>query len=44
VLILAESTGRDPEEIRRDLDRERYFTAEEAKEYGLIDDVLSKRG
>ncbi|WP_395110119.1 ATP-dependent Clp protease proteolytic subunit [Actinomadura sp. SCN-SB] len=43
-LILAEATGRDPAGIRRDLDRERYFTAEEAKEYGLIDEVLTKRG
>ncbi|MFD0854027.1 ATP-dependent Clp protease proteolytic subunit, partial [Actinomadura adrarensis] len=34
---------RDPDEVRRDLDRERYFTAEEAKEYGLIDDVLTTR-
>jgi ATP-dependent Clp endopeptidase proteolytic subunit ClpP len=43
-LILAESTGRDPEEIGRDLDRERYLTAEEARDYGLIDDILTKRG
>jgi ATP-dependent Clp protease protease subunit len=43
-MILAEATGKDPERIHRDLDRERYFTAAEAKEYGLIDDVLTKRG
>ncbi|MFI0356154.1 ATP-dependent Clp protease proteolytic subunit [Actinomadura sp. 9N407] len=42
--IVAEATGRDADEVRRDLDRERYFTAEEAKEYGLIDDVLTTRG
>jgi ATP-dependent Clp protease protease subunit len=41
--ILAEATGRDPETVRRDLDRERYFTAEEAKDYGLIDAVLTSR-
>lgn len=41
--ILAEATGRDPETVRRDLDRERYFTAEEAREYGLIDEVLTSR-
>jgi ATP-dependent Clp endopeptidase proteolytic subunit ClpP len=43
-MILAGATGRDPGDIHRDLDRERYFTAEEAKEYGLIDDVLTTRG
>ncbi|XVQ07640.1 ATP-dependent Clp protease proteolytic subunit [Spirillospora sp. CA-255316] len=43
-LIVAEATGKDPDEVRRDLDRERYFTAEEAKEYGLIDEVLTTRG
>ncbi|MEU8342817.1 ATP-dependent Clp protease proteolytic subunit [Spirillospora sp. NPDC048832] len=42
--ILAEATGREPTAVRRDLDRERYFTAEEAKEYGLIDTVLAGRG
>ncbi|MEU8308420.1 ATP-dependent Clp protease proteolytic subunit [Actinomadura sp. NPDC048955] len=41
--ILAEATGRDPADIRRDLDRDRYFTAAEAKEYGLIDAVLTSR-
>ncbi|WP_433461366.1 ATP-dependent Clp protease proteolytic subunit [Spirillospora sp. CA-128828] len=41
--ILAEATGRDPETVRRDLDRERYFTADEAKDYGLIDAVLTSR-
>jgi ATP-dependent Clp endopeptidase proteolytic subunit ClpP len=42
--ILAEATGRSPETVRRDLDRERHFTAEQAREYGLIDDVLTRRG
>ena len=42
--IVAEATGRDPAEVRRDLDRDRYFTAEEAKEYGLVDEVLTTRG
>ncbi|MEV0668341.1 ATP-dependent Clp protease proteolytic subunit [Actinomadura luteofluorescens] len=41
--ILAEVTGRDPAAIRRDLDRDRFFTAAEAKEYGLIDEVLTSR-
>ncbi|WP_433338595.1 ATP-dependent Clp protease proteolytic subunit [Spirillospora sp. CA-294931] len=41
--IVAEATGRDPEEVRHDLDRERFFTAAEAQEYGLIDAVLTTR-
>ncbi|TMQ90253.1 ATP-dependent Clp protease proteolytic subunit [Actinomadura soli] len=41
--IVAEATGKDPGTVRRDLDRERYFTAAEAKDYGLIDEVLTSR-
>ncbi|WP_067801966.1 ATP-dependent Clp protease proteolytic subunit [Actinomadura formosensis] len=41
--ILAEATGRAPETVRRDLDRERYFSAGEAKDYGLVDEVLTSR-
>lgn len=41
--ILAEATGHDPETVRRDLDRERYFTAGEARDYGLVDEVLTSR-
>ncbi|WP_141575189.1 ATP-dependent Clp protease proteolytic subunit [Actinomadura sp. WMMA1423] len=41
--ILAEATGRDPAAVRRDLERERYFTAAEARDYGLIDEVLASR-
>ena len=39
--LLAERTGRPVEEIARDFDRDRYMTAEEAKEYGLVDEVLA---
>ncbi|TDC61829.1 ATP-dependent Clp protease proteolytic subunit [Actinomadura sp. GC306] len=41
--IVAEATGRDPGTVRRDLDRARFFTAAEAKEYGLIDEVITSR-
>ena len=41
--ILAENTGRTLEEIERDTDRDNFMTAEEAKNYGLIDQVLEKR-
>src|SRR5699024_12391630 len=37
---LAERTGQPLEQIEKDTDRDNYLTAEEAKEYGLIDDVL----
>ncbi len=38
--ILAENTGQTAERIREDSERDRYFTAQEAKEYGLVDEVL----
>lgn len=41
--ILAENTGRTIEEIERDTDRDNFMTAEEAKTYGIIDFVISKR-
>ena len=41
--ILAENTGRSIEEIARDTERDNYLSAEEAREYGLVDKVLYKR-
>jgi len=41
--ILAENTGKDPEVIERDTDRDNFMTAEQALEYGLIDRILSHR-
>lgn len=38
--IYAERTGQSLEVIERDTDRDKFLTAEEAKEYGLIDEVL----
>ncbi|NBV45898.1 MAG: ATP-dependent Clp protease proteolytic subunit [Planctomycetia bacterium] len=40
--ILAHHTGQPLERIARDTDRDRYLTATEAKDYGLVDDVLTK--
>ncbi|MCT2282684.1 ATP-dependent Clp protease proteolytic subunit, partial [Micromonospora chalcea] len=40
--LIARHSGRTLEEIQRDWDRDRWFTAEEAREYGLIDQVLSR--
>jgi ATP-dependent Clp protease, protease subunit len=39
--ILAQHTGQDEEQVRRDTERDKFFTAEEAKEYGLVDEVLT---
>jgi ATP-dependent Clp protease protease subunit len=39
--ILSGNTGRSVEQLSRDSDRMTYLTAEEAKEYGLIDRVLT---
>ena len=41
--ILAENTGKDVSEIERDTERDHFMTAEEAREYGLIDKVIYKR-
>jgi ATP-dependent Clp protease protease subunit len=41
---IAHHTGQDVEQVEADSDRDRWFTAEEAKEYGLIDSVINKRG
>ena len=41
--ILAERTGQPLEKIARDTERDYYLNAEEAKDYGLVDQVISKR-
>jgi ATP-dependent Clp protease, protease subunit len=41
---IAQHTGQTYEQIEADSDRDRWFTAEEAKEYGIIDHVIVKRG
>jgi ATP-dependent Clp protease protease subunit len=40
--ILAHHTGQPLERIAKDTDRDRFMSAQEAKEYGLVDDVLEK--
>ncbi len=42
--IIAFHTGQTAEQIEADSDRDRWFTADEAKDYGLIDKVIVKRG
>ena len=41
--ILAENTGKDIAQVERDTERDNYLTAQEALEYGLIDQVFTKR-
>jgi ATP-dependent Clp protease protease subunit len=42
--ILAEHTGQPIEKIAAETERDRYMTAEEARQYGLIDEVLHEEG
>ena len=42
-LIYVEHTGQDLEIIEQSMDRDNFMTAEEAKTFGLIDDVVSSR-
>jgi ATP-dependent Clp protease, protease subunit len=41
--LLAQHTGRTLEQVTRDIDRDKIMTADEAKEYGLVDVVLDSR-
>lgn len=41
--ILSKRTGRSKVQIEKDADRDKYFTAKEAQQYGLIDKVIRKR-
>jgi ATP-dependent Clp protease protease subunit len=41
--LMAKHTGRPVEQIERDIDRDRFMSAEDAVKYGLIDKVLTHR-
>lgn len=41
--LMSKHTGRPLEQIERDVDRDRFMSAEEAKSYGLIDHVVTNR-
>ncbi|MBO6226003.1 MAG: ATP-dependent Clp protease proteolytic subunit, partial [Psychrobacter sp.] len=41
--ILAERTGQPVEKIEKDVERDFWLDAQEAKEYGLVDEVLERR-
>lgn len=40
--IMAENSGQDYETLARDTDRDNFMTAEQAKEYGLIDKIYDR--
>jgi len=41
--IISENTGKSEEQVKKDADRDYYMTAEEARDYGLIDEVVKSR-
>ncbi|MGH3389288.1 MAG: ATP-dependent Clp protease proteolytic subunit [Actinomadura sp.] len=41
--ILARHTGRSAEQVRTDIERDRFLTAAEAKDFGLIDEIITSR-
>ena len=41
--ILSKHTGQTFERVEKDIDRDKFMTAEEAKEYGIVDDILTHR-
>lgn len=43
VEILSQKTGKTKEQILKDIEKDKFFSAEEAKEYGLITNVLPRR-
>jgi ATP-dependent Clp protease protease subunit len=42
--IIARHTGQEVEQVMRDIDRDRFMTPEEAREYGLVDEIVLPRG
>ncbi len=42
--LIAEQTGKTVEQITEDSDRDRWFTAHEALEYGFIDKIVTRAG
>lgn len=43
VRIMSDRTGRDPEQIRKDCDRDYWMSAEQAREYGLVDGIIDPK-
>jgi len=41
--ILAKHTNRDPQQIAEETERDRYMTPREAKEYGIVDEIVENQ-
>jgi ATP-dependent Clp protease, protease subunit len=41
--ILAKNTGKSAEQVEKDSDRDRYMSADEAKKYGIVDEIYSSK-
>lgn len=41
VRLIAEGTGREPEQVRKDLDRDYWMSAEESMAYGIVDSIIN---
>jgi ATP-dependent Clp protease protease subunit len=41
--LMSDYTGQPLEKVRQDTDRDNFLSAQQAKEYGLIDEVIAKR-
>ncbi len=41
--IIAKNTGKSADQVERDSDRDNYMTADEAKKYGLVDEVMKSK-
>ena len=41
--IIAKHTGRDPEQVKKDIERDKILTADDAVEYGIVDSVIPSR-
>jgi len=42
--LMAKHTGQSIEQVTEDTERDNFMSAEESKDYGLVDEVLDKRG
>ena len=42
--ILAKATGQSVEKVEKDVERDFFMCAEEAKKYGIIDDIFTHKG
>lgn len=42
VEILAQQTGKSAEQVEKDMDRDNWMSAEEAKQYGIVDEIIDK--